>query len=411
MMFVSYSDIASDNALIYAEKYMENHDLQKEVRKITITHWIVTAIAACLTAAIAIVCIYYAFYIDARKRGYSFRVDGLEFALVMTAFMSIADFVLFFEIYTLNIYDSRIIKIIKFVLHIAGCLAAFVICAVLAIIAASDSERMAREMNIWQIGLVLMPSLGEVLTLLIFFWNTKLMRGPKSCVDYSDRYAHQIHRAVVFEKFLVGFPLVSYAVGYLLGAGLAQLGKSVHYFFCGWMIVIICVAALALSIWIYKRFTNKCYAQKRSSIRHGSTSTLKSEGEKDDRSPDSNYEKGRRLLSSELSAYRGDVKFLPLSWECEPSVKSVDWVDALQLVNKNSFQNGKLIMRGTICCTIMKECGNYDSAKNDVLEKVKENIRNKAEELIDDLRDKYNSYDNVYPEVDCDQIKVTYKTV
>ena len=329
------------------------------------------------------------------------------FALLVVA--TIGNFMLYVIIDTMIAAHSRLARLFKCILHIGGVVMialASIICAILFGI-----EKDISSYSPWIAGLYGMCTIGETLTVLIFYWNERLGRGPKeNDPDYiMNNYMSQVDRAQAFSVCYVGVPFVSLAVGYLISVGFAYLGKSVSFFY-GWGGLVLCAIAIALSIRIYRskyRFGKRANKNKTKS----NSSTVPPRAESDEGKPeDKGHGEGKKRLSSELSAY-ANSKFVPVSWELSHNVSNVRWTEALTLLNKDScFASGRLVLRGKLSCDIRREDNYHGDTVQETLDKVIDNIKAKAEEVLDELSAAYSNYNQNYT-VDCSGVKINYKTV
>lgn len=396
---------------------MSDGSIEQEIRRAAIKRWIITAIAAVIAIVIIAVAIYYAYYLDALNKQTDIRLDGVAASCVVTAAMTLSNFILFFVIYSLGGYHNSILKIVKIVLKIAACGLIAVMFGLSVLAIAGDSEKMVAELGIWVIGVATMPILGETIVLLAFYWCKRLRTPPRGvdAMDYQAEYATRVSRAHAFEKMLVGVPVVGFVIGYFVGILCAQLGKSVHFIFCAWVIVIVCALSYLVSILIFGKAFR--YGSRAGGKKSGGKSSHHSYGNSGAsvataaaKKVDEGHTAGKKLLASELCAY-GDSKFVPVSWDLPNSVDNVRWTGALQVSNKDwCFTSECIALRGTLSCDIKREDLNPAGSAQEVLDSTISNIKDKARELISELYLQYSNYKSNY-KIDCGGIKVNYKIV
>lgn len=417
---------------ISAEEHYKNVEAIKSMKK---HGWILIAVALVLTV-LAIVALAVGMdyvpkiYSDWHENGVTYKVfegfvyKGLTdiFGCVIAAV--VANFFLFVILQKGIWYNSKtvsvpfICKVIKAILHIIVVL----LIAIMSIVTAAIyiSAYAYKTADPWILGLYGMCSIGEVIMLLVYYWNERFARGPAGAdleylFDHSKLF-NRSEKACDFIKFYIAVPYVSYLLGYLISVALGFLAPKLENFVCGGVHLIIMAAAVGLSVYFFfkkyrisKTDLKEYYARKRESNRPVRNSGGYNYSETDEVKPrDKSFAAGKKLLSSELFDYNG-IKFVPNMYELSYCVSNVS--ASVNLANKDYFGlSGTLIIKGDIKCNIKREALHPSDEAQEVRDKVIDKIKSRANELLDELADKYSNYNQNFS-IDCSGVKISYKIV
>lgn len=417
---------------ISAEEHYKNVEAIKSMKK---HGWILIAVALVLTV-LAIVALVVGMdyvpqiYSDWHENGETYKVfegfvyKGLTdiFGCVIAAV--VANFFLFVILQKGIWFNSNkvsvplVCKIIKAILHIIATLLIVIMSIVTAAIYISSYAY--KTADPWILGLYGMCSIGEVIMLLVYYWNERFARGPAGAdLDYlfgHSKLFNRSEKAYGFIKFYIAVPYVSYLLGYLISVALGFLAPKFGNFVCGGVHLIIMAAAVGLSVYFFfKKYRVSKYEVRGYHARTGSpkdksdSSGSLDYSEKDEPKPvDKGYAEGKKRLSNELYEHNG-LKFVPYSHEWPTYVSNVRL--SVQLSNKDYFGiSGKLVLHGNVTCSIKREESYPKDAAQKVLDEIIDNIISHAREILDELSDKYSNYNKSFA-IDCSGIKISYKII
>ncbi|MDE7394748.1 MAG: hypothetical protein K2M95_01345 [Clostridiales bacterium] len=373
---------------------MEEEEIQHEVAQMHKKKWICFAIVTAAVAVLVGICIGMSYVFYKTKVNLDHNTG---FVWLVTAGTLLGCYALFVTVDTLSYYHSIPIKMLKTVLRV-GALVWLLILDLLLLLVLSGTG----ETNPWVIGLFSMDLLGNVLTILAYYWNEKVKK-----TDYN------VDRAMIFSKGYPYIPLASQVIGYFLSVLFAYLGKTVHSFFYGGFGAVLCLLAIVASIVVYcKKFKRRRGYGRRTysgSYSSGNGTTKSSSGATNDteeRKADEGHKVGYRRMSAITLRSNEFVASLPIG------VDRVEWVKTLSIGNSNYWaSSGSISFRGGIRCHIRKESEDYaDDLSERVLKDVISNIKNAAEQVLDDLATEYLGYDRGYT-FNWDGMGYSYKIV
>lgn len=409
-----------------------------EMNKFRIIRFFV-ALALTIAVVVTLVCVIVSYYNEVMQHldPVTRRVDKTYLpygedilgAIICIAIAVVGNFILFTVIDTLLFKNSPIMKLVKAILHIVGTVLILVAVVFCVMSVASEND----VYSPWLFGLCGMVFTGETITMLAYYWNERLLRGPKNSSDayMMEHYVSHTERCGKFAIIYVALPYIAFAIGYFFSVILQYILQSVLASdlwarFAVYMLQLgICVVAFVASIVAYRlKFSAKAYSRliakhtgkssgskpqtNNSSAHSGSYSPQYTLNDDKSKSVDEDHKKGRKLLMEELREYNG-LKFLPYSYEYPTYVSDVSLT---VLVSSIDFSKPKIFLKGRIECKIKREELHPDDAKQKLLAMVIDNIKSRAFDIWNDLSDKYSNYKMLTENcIDCSGITISHTSV